>query len=931
MASKLKANPQNRVTLMEGTPNERTFYLENPSQLTTSDLSKIKQAYGIPEDTSLEKTKGLLKQLEKKEITSPLKSIPYDQGTAEYAGELYAQSADMMERAELIKDPAQYLTDTAFGDIPYVGKYIPKGMVSEPTASMVGGMLGVTAAQAGQSALGLATVRNPFVPLTPAQLFASESLGSQIGTGAYKFANNVIRSLMDLPEEKLSDQYSQFLYDTALNAMFTGGAMTMAPIFNASKAFIGKNIFGISPSKENLQKISNISETYGMPMGIIQASNMPFWKAYSKVLGILPWVGSAFEKQQQAVGEGARQYLAKMSNGFAPMQTMTMLSGDIQKLMQGNYESVRAAQRYMYENFEEFASKLKGKKVINLDGFKQVAEETAQQYKEAIPGMQGYGEFRFPGDGTQRAFGTFYETMKGLDSNVTFEQAITLRQTFNDFLTNFKTEFKGKIPENQAQAIGNLAARLEYDILNLKNVDNAIDETVYNTALAKLAAANEYFAHTIPTFSGGVASNMKQVNANIFGPGPDVERGLMYKDEIFNIVLGRAKQSKEAMQHLMELSQTTPDQLRAYKKAGNKAGVAVDLEVMVKDMDIESPTYGKTIKKVMPIISQGPNAGKNKILRRLFDDATTASIEGLPAGVTADQFLNIRSVNPEEILESGFMGRKGGVKKAAPDLLEFKDVRFNPQKFAESLGLDTPDGIEVLGEALKGTGVSVKGVTDFIKAVDQARGFVVNDASTFLTRRLTLGGLRSLMVFQGGAALTAGSLNPVLTALTLKYGSSILTDPKALKAFTGVYEDIAKNAVTGKGDMRDVLTLSRRNDILEWAAGVLPTEEQLDQREYESKVDDAIFSLMQTQQTKSEERNARKEQFRMMEGKISDEQNRAVSSIERRLNPRFNMDVSMDSSTFQPQTSPYNPRTRQELAFGTLDEALASEGGIGGL
>ena len=89
---------------------------------------------------------------------------------------------------------------------------------------------------------------------------------------------------------------------------------------------------------------------------------------------------------------------------------------------------------------------------------------------------------------------------------------------------------------------------------------------------------------------------------------------------------------------------------------------------------------------------------------------------------------------------------------------------------------------------------------------------------------------------------------------------------------------------------------------------------------------------MKTQQTKSEERNARKEQFRMMEGKISDEQNRAISSIERRLNPRFNMDVSMDSPTFQPRTNtPYNPRTRQELAFGTLDEALASEGGIGGL
>ena len=29
------------------------------------------------------------------------------------------------------------------------------------------------------------------------------------------------------------------------------------------------------------------------------------WRAYSKVIGILPWVGTAFVKQQQAVQEGS--------------------------------------------------------------------------------------------------------------------------------------------------------------------------------------------------------------------------------------------------------------------------------------------------------------------------------------------------------------------------------------------------------------------------------------------------------------------------------------------------------------------------------------------------------------------------------------------------------------------------------------------------
>ena len=53
-------------------------------------------------------------------------------------------------------------------------------------------MAAVTAAQAAKGA-GLKTV------LTPQEMFAAEALGSQAGTSAYRFANNIIRGLMDLP------------------------------------------------------------------------------------------------------------------------------------------------------------------------------------------------------------------------------------------------------------------------------------------------------------------------------------------------------------------------------------------------------------------------------------------------------------------------------------------------------------------------------------------------------------------------------------------------------------------------------------------------------------------------------------------------------------------------------------------------------------
>ena len=905
---------QNYITLMEGTENQKSFYLQNPSQPTEDDILKIKKAYGIDPDTTLDQTRDLLNKLEAGEIKSPLATLP--EGPAGF-GQLYEVAADVAERAELIKDPLQYYGNT----------FLPiDGLISEPSFSMSGGFLGVTAAQSAK----IAATRNPFAVLTPGEFLVAEGAGSDIGTKVYRLGNNIIRSLMDLPEDDLATQTSQALYDTSLNIMFTGGAMTMAPIFNAGKATIGKYIFGVSPDKANLEKIAQISETYGMPMGLIQASNMPFWKGYSKVIGVFPWIGSAFKRQAQAVDEGSRQYLGSLANSMAPMQTMTMLGADFQKIMGKNYDAVRATHQYMYENFEEYAKKLAGKKVINISGFKEVAKDTAAQFKEAIPGMQGYGEFRFPGDGTKRAFGQFYETMSKLDENITLDQAVTMRQMFNDFITNFKTEFKGTIPREEAQAIGNLAARLEYDILNLKNIDNAVDETVFNTAIAKLAAANEYFAFTMPTFQGGVAANMKQVNSNIFGPGPDVERGLMYTDEMFKIIFGRAKTSNDAMKHLIELSQTTPDQIRAYNKAGRVEGKVVDIETLVKDMDINSPTYGQMIKKTVPIISAAPDAGRKKIVRKLFDDAIEASIEGLPPGVSATQFINLKDVAPEVI-------RAKGLKKAAPELLEFSDVRFNPSNFAKSLGLDTKEGQEILATALEGTGVSVKGVQRFLDAVSQAKSFEINDSSTFLQRRLTLTGLKGLMLFgagTGAASTVSGPFSPVLTALVLKYGSSILSNPKYLKTFTELYENMAKNP----GDLDKALTLSRRNDILEWASTVLPTDEEVERQEFINSIDESIFSLMQKGQTKIEAENAREQQLNMMSGNINKAQQRVTGELLNRIN-RTLQPISGEETTpsFTPTTSFFNPRSplnnqvRNELAFGTLDDAIAAQGGIGNL
>lgn len=921
---------KNRITLMKGTPNQKTFYLENPTRPTENDLAKIKQAYGIPLDTPLTETRNILNQIQASEKASVLSDIPFEKGTKEYFGELANKTADVMTREKLIEDPMNFYYNQAAKEfaipnpgayIPFVGQFLPdnfklpQDLVSKPSAEMIGGMTAVAGAQAAK----VIGTRNPFALLNPTGLYGAELLGTQAGGYAYDFGNRVLRSLLDLPNPDLKEASSQFLYDAMMNAMFTGGAAAMGPIFNHSKAFIGKNIFGIDPSKKNLQKLADIADTYGMPLGIIQATNMPFWRAYSKVIGVLPWVGTEFGKQQQAVQEASRQYLGKLMDSVAPLQTVSMLGKDLSKMMQGNYESVRAAQQYLYENFEEYAKKLKGKKVINIENFRGVADDTFQAYKDGIPGLRNGQPFRFPGSRSKESFGQLYETLSKLDPNITLEQAITLRQMFNDFATNFKTEFKGNIPKEEAQNLMNLAGMLERDITNLQNIGNEVDEVVFNTALKKLSAANEYFSATIPEFTGGVASNIKQFNANIFGPGPDQKYGVMYSKEIFDVILQRAKKDPDAMGHLLNLSKSTPEQIQAYNKAGKKEGVWVDIETLVRNEDIKSPNYGKMEKKTIPILSQAPNAGQLKIARRLFADALNDSITGLPVGTTPNQYLNVVSASPDLIQQKG-------LKKAAPEMLEFGQVEFNPAAFAKKLGLDTEDGIEVLTKALEGTGVTVDGIKNFLQAADSAGAFVVNDPSTFVTRRITLSGLKGLMLFQGATAAGLTSLNPIMTALFLKYGSKILTDPKVLKTFTDVYTDAVKFPT------KDPLTKSRRNDILQWAAGVLPTDEELAEQDFIKSIDQSVLSLIQNPQSKLEMNAAYDKQAEIMTERPRGRTLETMRNIQERITPDV-AEPSFYDTSMSMQPTQLSPETRGALAFGTLDEALASQqgGGIGAL
>jgi len=938
--------------LLEGTPFEKKVYLENPTNPTKDDLSLIQRLYGLPQGLGLQSTIDSLNQLVESGESS-IATPPSQESPEAFAKDRAEQIAAVENRIRLNDDPLKYMYNNmkdkldisvpqALSQAPIVGavipdevkigSYLPRDMVSQPVFEMLGSVAGLYGAKLLEGApvafekqmkkkfpiLSLVGSKEAQLPSSgftkkTAKYLGAEGLGSQAGASTYDFLSDMTRYFMDLPEKSLAEKQNKFLYDSYMNLMFTMGAPALAPVFNIFKKPIQK-IFGVNPNTENFKKMKELSETYGYPLGIIQASNSAFVKGYAKVIGVFPWVGTPFRKSGEAVDEATRQYFAR-TNNLMPVNTISQLGGDVKKMADKKYESLRMAQNYLYDDFEEFAAKLGDKKVIALTNTIKQARRTFDKFTQGTPGTN-MGPLKWPGSRTREAFGDFYNNLSKLDnSGANIKQAITLRQMFNDFMVNFKSEFGGNIPTSEANAIGKLQNMFERDFSNMMKLDTEIDDAILEQVKRKYSTAVEFFADTTKNYEGGIVTDFKQMDKGMFMPGAS-QKGYMYAGEAFNTIFNRAKKDPEAMEHLLTLISPTSAELKAYKLAGGKEGVEKKVKVMVKEVDPRDPDGVREINvyRDKPIISRGPDSSRLIIAQRMFNDAIKNSISGLPAGQNFMDFLSVPSASLEQI-------QKKGLKKVSPDLLDYQDVTINAAEFAKQLGLDSPDGIEVLNTLFKGTNLNVKNIKDFLSAANNAGSFVIPDPSTFVQRRVTLSGFKGMFIggLAGAGGVTVGLNFPMLIVpLLLRHGSNLLTDPKALDAITDTLN-------TG------VITTAKRKHLLKWAEKFLPDDEEAMQQQQQEEIADAIFSLqtkpstdLETEQIIPETYDKTINPFRGMteqEIEINKQlENLQQSQMGASLQPRFNEQNTNVASRM-------NPRVRTNLAFGTLDDALAERSG----
>ena len=925
----------NRVTILPGTPNAHTFYFENPDNPTANDKAKVREFYGIPQDVSEQEAMQMLSQFKGAEMANIISDIPYAPGTKNYFAEIAQRVADVNQRMKLIEDPANYYFKQG-QQLIGLDRLIPDQLVSKPSFEMAGSL-------AAMGAAGVLTSPTGGTGAVAAKVLGADFLGAQAGGYLYELTNQMLRHLNDLPMESRELQSAKFLKDAYLNLAFSGGAMSLGPLIKAFKPAVGRILFGLDNKNPEYQKMLEVAETYGMPLGIIQATNSGFWKGYSQVLGIFPFVGTPFRRAGEGTNEAIRQYFDTITKNFAPLQTMASLGGDISKLARAEYEDTMRISRALYEGFEEYSEKLAGKKVIKLDTLKQIADQFATNIRGATPGTGGY-QFRFPGDASRKSFEEFYQTMSRLDPDgITIDQARTLQELFSDFAANFKTEGKGNIPTREGSRITKLMLAMNHDFNKLVNIDDNVDKVVFDTAMRKLTMANEYLANVMPKYDNPAAAQFKMVNANIFGPGPQsYTQGVITNKEMMDNLIGRAMKDEELMGAIMRLAKTPDANLQAYKKAGMKEGVPVEVTTRVLDDAPRlpngdmNPNFGKLKTVTQTVMSMGPEAGRKQIMRKIFDKAISESFEGLPVAKTFQDYKNLKKLSPEDIYKYGY--------KTKDDAFRFRTVQFDPAKFSKSLGLDTIDGRAAMEKALEGTGTKLDDVVRFLDIAERAGSFIVSDPSQFVTRRVTLGGFKSLLLFGVGAgagSALSGGLTSFMIPLMLRYGSSILTSPKVLKSFSKLLQDTGGEAALRTGVTKEIsISEEDKKVLLDWAAQTLPTESELEELDFHNQVEQSILSLMKEPQKEVEMKSARDQQLEMMERmfgpsqSMTEEELNIGRQLEEKLAPTFNENLGTESPNQFNIQGLLKPNVRNELSLGSLDDAIGEafkNRGIGAL
>jgi|TARA_R100001463_G_scaffold38829_5_gene83328 hypothetical protein len=667
-------------------------------------------------------------------------------------------------------------------------------------------------------------------PLGKAEVYSV--LGGTAGAGAgsvtYDMLNETVGvAAMDAIASDMENmspkEVDTNLMANAADSMFTAlawnaGAATLTPVITKGLGKVGRLMIGAK--SKNAKELVNIARDKGLPLPMVMTAQEGtgllggFAAKYFKVLGIMPFInGIGKEALQGAEQKAGREYLNNSVLNYGPLIKTGMLSATIWKQADEAFKQNSNLINASYKAFDTLADTIGNPKVIPTGHVKKVAGDYIDELAMQFPGIRGYAQDKL-GDvplkdlqklqGTGDPLALFFRYMNAVDDFVTPKE-------YKGMITTLNRAIEGTTYQNIRPTLWSIREALENDLNsfggNITKETFLKDDTVKaayetlsktNKAAAdanmnlmineskklkdKLYGANDTFSTLMNFYQRANATKIfRDYNATTFTNkalagigGMEKRKAQRFFNDLANDVFTRGDST--AIKQFRQL-------LGADKIVSKKTGQAIGI----------TKGGGEALY----------NAAKarwmfNSFIKS-FDSATS------PAGRTMiDEIMNESSVKAGingtvDVMES--MVQRGDVVDFSIDrvrsgnsIFDATKIKFSPKdtsgfninKFMRELGIgDITDDVakEKMIAILGGRGQS-KEFEKFLTYMKAVSDTPIADTSTFMQRRLQLGGLNSFT----GALVLGGSaaVNPFAPALFILLGrraGQILTDPVAMRAF----------------------------------------------------------------------------------------------------------------------------------------------------
>lgn len=752
---------------------------------------------------------------------------------AEFVGDItgslipYIRNKDLLVNSLSKPNSAQgtLFTRGALGLADYIEKIPGLGKKLKFTRSVLGSV--------GRATDAVVSGRYQQLAKTELQSLAGGALGAGAGVQAYDLVNKSVgkdlaiaiqSDLAELKPQEVESDTTLATVEAMKNSLFWGGVGTaMLPVLGMAGKGV-KNLFGVKGPKA--LELAQYAQEKGLPIPLLAGMDKGpfsfFGKTFFKTVGVFPFVSKigdqALREAEEKVGKA---FLADLMAGAPIMKTSALSVASLDQFKK-NFEKHANLISANYTALFNKAEDVGNPAVIKLNKTKEVTTDFINEHKKLLPPIDGLGGNYAPVrkglfelsdqvdplyqlidaiQGTSVKPFTFKE-YAGLQRLLT--KAIQQTKYFDvrkslfslrEALENDLTESFGKL--NKTSLLDDASVKTSYEATLKTNGQQAADAYL-DKVLADaqslnsgLKEANTIFSKTLAFYDKSVARSLAQgfdktlfTNKQLNGI-TGIEA--ISPTRLFDVIEKNVFKSgdADAVEQLKVLYgyNTSKEGKQMFDRAFNR----YMYNSFISSFGAKSFTPGSVFEFVENAVTKSPKSTvATDVMKKLGQEDFAAA-----RGFTVKDALDNKG---NEVIDITF---------GKDDFAE-----FSANKFIQNLGqFGNPKTVQesrrMLATAYGGGKQGAEALNNlerFIRYTKALEDVPISETSSFLQRRLTLGGSSAILggfVLGGGGLATGNVFAPLVFLYLSTRAGKILSDPTSLRYMMDVLspeERVAKAA-----------------------------------------------------------------------------------------------------------------------------------------